>query len=58
MERISMNDKYYEEYSNYVLSKIGFLTESELYDLGISYEEYMSLDDNTLYKLESYKRKK
>lgn len=53
-----MNDKYYEEYSNYVLSDIGFLKEEELFDLGISYEDYMCLDDDTLYKLELYKRKK
>ncbi len=53
-----MNEKYYEEYSNYILSNIGFLKEEELYDLNISYEEYMNLDDNTLYKLENYKKKK
>lgn len=58
MEMIIMNDKYYEEYSNYVLSDIGFLKEEELFDLGISYEDYMCLDDDTLYKLELYKRKK
>ena len=53
-----MNDRYYEEYSNYVLSNIGFLSEAELYDLGISYEEYMNLDEFTIDKLEAYKRKK
>lgn len=58
MEMNIMNDKYYEEYSNYVLSDIGFLKEEELFDLGISYEDYMCLDDDTLYKLELYKRKK
>lgn len=52
-----MNDKYYEEYSNYVLSNIGFLSDEELYDLDISYEEYMDPSDEVLFKLESYKRK-
>ena len=57
MEMIMMNDKYYEEYSNYVLSNIGFLSDEELYDLNISYEEYMDPSDEVLFKLESYKRK-
>ena len=57
-----MNEKYFNEYCDYVLSDIGFLKDEELYDLGISYEEYMNPDERIMDKLETYrdrsKRKK
>ena len=57
-----MNEKYFNEYCDYVLSDIGFLRDEELYDLGISYEEYMNPDERVMEKLETYrdrsKRKK
>lgn len=57
-----MNEKYFNEYCDYILSDIGFLKDEELYDLGISYEEYMNPDERVMEKLETYrdrsKRKK
>lgn len=50
-----MNEKYFNEYCDYILSDIGFLRDEELYDLGISYEEYMNPDERVMEKLETYK---
>ena len=50
-----MNEKYFNEYCDYILSDIGFLKDEVLYDLGISYEEYMNPDERIMEILENYK---
>ena len=47
-----------EEYLNYLISDLGLLTDYDLYEIGITYDEYHNPNDDTLRKIENYRDKK
>lgn len=46
------------EYLNYLMNDLGLLTDYDLHEIGISYDEYHNPDEEVLTKIENYKDKK
>ncbi len=53
-----MKNKNNEDYLNYLISDLGLLDDYDLYEIGITYEEYHNPTDEVLEKIEAYKDKK
>ena len=53
-----MNNKFNEEYLNYLVGKVGLLNDYTLYEIGITYEEYHNPTEEVLNKIEKYIDKK
>lgn len=53
-----MNNKYNEEYLNYLISNFGLLNDFDLYEIGINYDEYYNPTEDVLNKIENYLDKK
>lgn len=53
-----MKSKKNEEYLNYLMNDLGLLSDYDLHEIGITYEEYHDPNDETLEKIENYKDKK
>ncbi len=52
------NDSINREYLYYLMNDLGLLNDYDLYEIGISYDEYENPDDSVLEKLENYRDKK
>lgn len=48
------NKKLNEEYLNYLLSDTGLLSDYDLFEAGITFDEYDDPTDETIEKLEAY----
>lgn len=53
-----MKNKNNEDYLNFLISDLGLLNDYDLYEIGITYEEYHNPTDEVLEKIEAYKDKK
>lgn len=53
-----MNEKYNEEYLHYLMNKLGLLSDYDLFEIGISFDEYNKPSEETLNKIELYLDKK
>ena len=47
-----MNKKYNEEYLNYLIGEVGLLNDYDLYEIGITYDEYFNPTEDVLNKIE------
>ena len=53
-----MKNKMNEEYLNYLMNDLGLLKDYDLYEIGISYDEYHNPTEEVLDKIEEYKDRK
>lgn len=53
-----MKSNVNEEYLNYLMNDLGLLSDYDLHEIGITYEEYYNPNSDTLKKIEDYKDKK
>ena len=53
-----MNSDYNEEYLHYLMNDLGLLSDYDLHEIGITYEEYNNPTEEILYKIEEYYNKK
>lgn len=53
-----MENKNKEEYLNYLISDLGLLNDYDLYEIGITYDEYYNPTEEVLDKIEIYRDKK
>lgn len=58
MIRRKKDDEINREYLYYLMNDVGLLNDYELYEAGITFDEYDNPDDGVLEKLEDYRDKK
>lgn len=52
------NDSINREYLYYLMNDLGLLSDYDLHEIGISFDEYDEPDDEILEKLENYRDQK
>lgn len=57
MIRRKKEDQINREYLYYLMNDVGLLNDYELYEAGITFDEYDNPDDEVLEKLEDYRDK-
>jgi len=50
-----MNNQFNEEYFNYLLNDTGLLSDYDLFEAGITFDEYDDPTDEVIEKLENYR---
>lgn len=51
-------NKYNEEYLHYLMNDLGLLSDYDLYEIGISFDEYSNPTEDVLDKIELYRDNK
>lgn len=52
------NNSFNHEYLYYLMNDVGLLNDYDLFEIGISFDEYDNPDENVLEKIENYRDKK
>lgn len=58
MKKKKKNDYINKEYLYYLMNDLGLLTDYDLYEIGISFDEYDNPSDEVLDKIEAYREQK